>query len=156
VKEPKFVLDAGCGKGRIAAELAACGFCIDGIDTSEAAIEASRARGGGRYEISSLARWRSPFLYDVVYSMDVLFHILDDVEWAASLRNLASLIRLGGKLILSDEYRDDRRQAGDYIVHRPWRAYVEILADRGFALIGFTPYGFRDNQVGFLLFTRTH
>ena len=33
--EPMFVLDAGCGQGRFSRELAACGFCVDGIDASE-------------------------------------------------------------------------------------------------------------------------
>ena len=40
--EPMFVLDAGCGKGRFSRELAACGFCVDGIDASDAAIAANR------------------------------------------------------------------------------------------------------------------
>jgi 2-polyprenyl-3-methyl-5-hydroxy-6-metoxy-1,4-benzoquinol methylase len=151
--EPMFVLDAGCGKGRFARELAACGFCVDGIDTSEAAIEASRAAGGARFEVASLASWRNPTLYDVVISIDVLFHILDDGEWAASLANLASLTRLGGLLIVTDEDRDDRRPAGNYIVHRPRRAYANLLGDR-FHFLAFTSYRFRENEVGFLQFQR--
>jgi 2-polyprenyl-3-methyl-5-hydroxy-6-metoxy-1,4-benzoquinol methylase len=154
--EPMFLLDAGCGKGRIAAALSACGFRVDGIDTSEAAIAACRSRGAGRYEVASLSGWRSPVLYDVVLSVDVLFHVLDDAEWRASVRNLASLVRLGGKLVLSDEYREDPRQAGDYIVHRPWRSYLDLIGGRGFTFEGFSPYRFRDNQVGYLVFRRTH
>jgi len=151
--EPMFVLDAGCGKGRFSRELAACGFCVDGIDASEAAIVASRAAGGGRFEVSTLAAWRSPTLYDVVMSIDVLFHILDEDEWVSSVRNLASLIRLGGQLIVTDENRTDPRPVGDYIVHRPRAAYADLLDDR-FRFVGFTPYKFRENAVGFLQFVR--
>jgi len=151
--EPMFVLDAGCGKGRFSRELGACGFCVDGIDASEAAIVASRAAGGGRYEVSTLAAWRSPTLYDVVMSIDVLFHILDEDEWASSVRNLASLIRLGGQLIITDEDGEAPRAAGDYIVHRPRTAYADLLGDR-FRFVGFTPYKFRENAVGFLQFVR--
>jgi SAM-dependent methyltransferase len=152
--EPMFVLDAGCGKGRIAAAMASCGFRVDGIDTSEAAIEFSRQHYPGRYEVSRLADWRNLTPYDVVYCVDVLFHILDEDEWAASVRNLASLTRLGGKLILTDEYRDERRALGDYIVHRPHHAYRNLLESRGFGFVEFSPYRFRDNQVGFLSFRR--
>lgn len=151
--EPMFVLDAGCGKGRFARELAACGLCVEGIDTSDAAIEASRAAGGARFAVSSIASWRSPALYDVVISVDVLFHILDDKEWADSIRNLASLTRLGGQLIVTDEYRDDPRPAGNYIVHRPADAYARQLGKR-FHFVAFTPYGFRENRVGFFQFRR--
>ena len=151
--EPMFLLDAGCGKGRYSRELAACGFCVDGIDTSENAIALSRAAGGARFEVSSLAEWRSPTLYDVVISIDVLFHLMDDDDWAASLHNLATLTRLGGQLIVSDEYRDDRRPAGNYIVHRPHESYAEVLGDQ-FHFLAFTPYRFRENAVGFLQFSR--
>jgi SAM-dependent methyltransferase len=151
--EPMFVLDAGCGKGRFARELAACGFCVDGIDASDAAISASRAAGGGRFQVSTLVAWRSPTLYDVVMSIDVLFHILDEDEWASSVRNLASLTRLGGQLIVTDENRDDPRPAGTYIVHRPRAAYADLLGD-GFRFVAFTPYQFRENAVGFLQFVR--
>ena len=151
--EPMFLLDAGCGKGRFSRELAACGFCVDGIDASDAAIAASRAAGGARFEVSTLAGWRSPTLYDVVMSIDVLFHILDEDEWASSVRNLASLTRLGGQLIVTDENRDDRRPAGNYIVHRPRAAYADLLSDK-FRFVAFTPYQFRENAVGFLQFVR--
>lgn len=151
--EPMFVLDAGCGKGRFARELAACGFCVDGIDASDAAIAANRATDGVRFQVSTVAAWRSPTLYDVVMSIDVLFHILDDEEWASSVRNLASLTRLGGQLIVTDENRDDPRAAGNYIVHRPRAAYADQLG-HGFRFVAFTPYHFRENAVGFLQFVR--
>ena len=83
----------------------------------------------------------------------MLFHILDDDEWAASLRNLASLTRLGGQLLVTDENRDDPRAAGDYIVHRPLPAYAAVLGDQ-FEYVSFTPYRFRENAVGFHQFRR--
>jgi SAM-dependent methyltransferase len=154
VGEPLFLLDAGCGKGLFARALVDCGFAVDGIDTSPTAIEFARANGPGRYEVSSLADWRSPSLYDVVYSVDVLFHLVDDDDWRASLDNLASLVRIGGKLVITDEYNVVRRQAGNYIVHRAFTEYVEALAERGLSLREFRPYGFRDNRIGFLVFVR--
>lgn len=150
----QFVLDAGCGKGYFAHALVRCGFAVDGIDTSETAIARCRAEGGGRYSVSDLRAWRSPWLYDVVYSVDVLFHVLDDTLWEAGLRNLASLVRLTGMLVITDESNEQRRQAGNYIVHRARAEYLDVLSDCGFTLRDFRPYAFRDNAVGFFTFLR--
>ncbi|MER6463664.1 class I SAM-dependent methyltransferase [Streptomyces sp. NPDC048409] len=153
---PLFVLDAGCGKGHFARALARCGHHVDAFDTSEEAIGRARAEGGGpRYAFAALDEWRSPWLYDVVLSVDVLFHVLDDAEWAAGLRNLASLVRITGRLIVTDEHTDEPVPRGDYILHRPLAAYRRELEPLGLSHSLFRPYGFRENRVGFHVFTRT-
>ncbi|MFJ4687954.1 class I SAM-dependent methyltransferase [Streptomyces sp. NPDC088789] len=153
---PLFALDAGCGKGHFARALARCGHRVDAFDASEQAVAHARAEGGGpRYGVAALDQWRSPWPYDVVLCVDVLFHVLDDDEWAAGLRNLASLVRLTGRLIVTDEDTATRRPRGDYIVHRPAADYARELEPLGLRPTGFTPYGFRENEVGFHVFTRT-
>ncbi|GAA3305174.1 class I SAM-dependent methyltransferase [Streptomyces cinereospinus] len=153
---PLFVLDAGCGKGHFARALARCGHRVDAFDVSEEAVAHARARGGGpRWAVASLDEWRSPWPYDVVLCVDVLFHLLDDAEWAAGLRNLASLVRLTGRLILTDEDPGTRRPRGEHILHRPAAEYTGLLAPLGLRHTLFTPYGFRENEVGFHVFTRT-
>ncbi|MBV7698381.1 bifunctional 2-polyprenyl-6-hydroxyphenol methylase/3-demethylubiquinol 3-O-methyltransferase UbiG [Streptomyces sp. TRM70350] len=153
---PLFVLDAGCGKGHFARALARCGHRVDAFDASEEAVAHARARGGRpRYDVAALDEWRSPWLYDVVLCVDVLFHVLDDEEWATGLRNLASLVRITGRLILTDEDIGTRRPRGDYILHRPTAEYTALLEPLGLRHTLFTPYGFRENEVGFHVFTRT-
>jgi len=154
--DPVFALDAGCGKGEFARVLTRCGVIVDGIDASPEAIDFCRRQGGGRFEVATLADFLNPFLYDVVYSIDVLFHILDDEDWSRSLVNLASLVRLAGKLLVADEGAETRRMAGNYIVHRSTAEYIDRLAPLGFAFEAFTPYDFRENAVGLLSFVRTH
>ncbi|MHB9857862.1 class I SAM-dependent methyltransferase [Streptomyces sp. YIM S03343] len=160
---PLFVLDAGCGKGHFARSLARCGHRVDAFDASpEAIAHARRAESGPggnggappRYALASLADWRSPWPYDVVLCLDVLFHVLDDTAWAAGLRNLASLVRLTGRLILTEEDSAVPRPRGDYIVHRPIAAYRAELEPLGLRHTLFQPYGFRENEVGFHVFTR--
>jgi len=152
---PLFVLDAGCGKGYFSRALGRCGHAIDGIDASPAAIEQCRSAGGAaRFAVSTLAAWSSAWLYDVVFSVDVMFHILDDEEWAASVCNLASLVRFGGKLIIADENNEHRRQLGNYIVHRASAEYIDLVGDVGFRLERWIPYAFRDNRIGYLSFIR--
>ncbi|MFJ3231755.1 class I SAM-dependent methyltransferase [Streptomyces sp. NPDC086787] len=153
---PLFTLDAGCGKGHFARALARCGHRVDAFDTSGAAIARARAEGGGpRYAEARLDTWRSPWPYDVVICVDVLFHVLDDPTWAAALRNLASLVRITGRLVLTDEDNPGRRALGDYILHRPTAAYRDELEPLGLRHTEFRPYGFRENRVGFHVFTRT-
>ncbi|GGS94019.1 class I SAM-dependent methyltransferase [Streptomyces chromofuscus] len=153
---PLFVLDAGCGKGHFARALARCGHRVDAFDASEEAVAHARARGGGpRYAVACLDEWAVPWPYDVVLCVDVLFHVLDDAEWAAGLRNLASLVRITGRLIVTDENTGARRPRGDYILHRPAAEYAALLEPLGLRHTLFAPYRFRENEVGFHVFTRT-
>lgn len=109
-----------------------------------------------RWAVCALDQWDSPWLYDAVYSIDVLFHILDDDIWRRSLDNLSSLVRYGGTLVVTDSGRDRPHRRGNYILHRPPAAYLTRLMARGFRYRGFRPYRFRGNEVGFHAFTRTH
>lgn len=154
--DPVVALDAGCGKGRFSRALAKCGVIVDGIDSSPEAIAFCEEHGAGRFQVATLADFRSPFLYDVVYSVDVLFHILGDDDWEASVTNLASLVRLAGTLVVTDEAEDHRRVLRNYIVHRPLSAYTAVLGPIGFTFESFKPYDFRENSVGFLVFARAH
>ena len=154
--DPVFALDAGCGKGEFARVLGRCGVIVDGIDASPEAIAFCRREADGRFMVSTLSDFRNSFLYDVVYSVDVLFHILDDDDWARSLTNLATLVRLAGNLIVADEGGETARPAGNYIVHRPLGAYTAVLEPLGFRFDSFTPYEFRENGVGLLSYVRVH
>lgn len=152
---PLFVLDAGCGKGWFSRALARFGHQVDGVDASDSAVAHCRTLAGGpRYHRSALADWRSPWLYDLVVSVDVLFHVLDDAEWASSLRNLASLVRLGGRLIVSDQGAAGTRVYGDYQVARGPDRYDTVLAPVGLRADGWQPYRFRGSPIGFHTFTR--
>ena len=166
--EPLRLLDAGCGKGWFARAMARFGHGVDAIDASPAAIEACRAvsaasaatpGAGPAYSVSTLSAWAPACLYDVVYSVDVLFHIVDDAEWAASVRSLAALVRLGGLLAVSDWDVPEPRVLGSYQVVRARPQYDELLAARGFERAplgddGFVPDGFRGSPVGFHVFRR--
>jgi SAM-dependent methyltransferase len=152
---PLFVLDAGCGKGWFSRELARFGHMVDGIDMSESALAYCRREGGGpRYFQSALSTWHNPWLYDAVASVDVAFHILDNDEWERSMVNLASLVRLGGRLIVADWGERGDHVYGNYQIVRGRDRYLPLMATCGMRFDAWRPYAFRGNPIGFYVFTR--
>lgn len=150
VEAPLRLLDAGCGTGRFTRALTRCGHKVDGIDPSPSAVEACRteAVGPDRYSVSELVNWTSPHLYDGVFAMDVLFHLTEDDVWRRSVMNLASLVRLGGRLALAaDDAPPDHLDGGDQ-VGRVRADYTSLVQPLGFRDEGFVAYQFRDHPAG--------
>lgn len=153
----RHLLDAGCGKGFFSRGMGRFGHRVDGIDASPHAIEECARLGGENesYAVSTLSAWSPSHLYDAVYCVDVLFHIMVDDEWAASVRNLASLVRLGGMLVLADHGADEDHVWGNYQKTRASSRYDALLAEQGFRREGeFVSYRFLDTPAGFHVFTR--
>jgi len=139
---PLRVLDAGCGTGWLTRALASFGHQVDGIDSDEAAVAAcrgqGRADGRDRYAVSTLEAWAPANLYDtVIYSTFAAASLEpgDDSLWEASVVNLASLVRLGGRLVLADHDSAKRR-------------YVDLLGGQGLAYRRFVPFEPRDPGAG--------
>lgn len=156
---PLRVLDAGCGKGWFARHMAGFGHAVEAIDASPSAVTTARGDDAGAtpatYAVSTLSQWRPGRLYDVIYCVDVLFHITDDGEWRASVRNLADHVRLGGRLILADWDVAERSVLGAYQVVRARADYDDLLSLQGLTRTGFVDDGFRGSPVGYHCYVRT-
>jgi len=98
------VLDAGCGTGRYARELARRGYVVHGIDMSpELIAEASRSVGSLSGTVSFTAGDISalpPARYDVVLCRGVLNDLIDDQDRQAVFGAFRRALRAGGVLIL--------------------------------------------------------
>ena len=155
---PLWLLDAGCGTGWLTRALASFGHQVDGIDSATATVEAcrgqSRADGRDHYAVSRLDTWAPSYLYDAVVSVDVLFLISQDSLWEASVVNLASLVRSGGRLVLADHNLAQDHPWGGRQVSRARRRYVDLLAAEGLVYRRSVPYEFRDSDAGFHVFDR--
>jgi 2-polyprenyl-3-methyl-5-hydroxy-6-metoxy-1,4-benzoquinol methylase len=155
---PLRLLDAGCGTGWLTRALASFGHQVDGIDSATATVEAcrgqSRADGRDHYAVSRLDTWAPSYLYDAVVSVDVLFLISQDSLWEASVVNLASLVRSGGRLVLADHNLAQDHPWGGRQVSRARRRYVDLLAAEGLVYRRSVPYEFRDSDAGFHVFDR--
>jgi SAM-dependent methyltransferase len=94
---PCRILDAGCGSGRTLDELADYGDAC-GVDLSQAAVNATRARG---HEAQLGAVAELPFddaSFDLVTCLDVVEHTFDDRQTLSELRRVT---RPGGALVVT-------------------------------------------------------
>ena len=100
VREGSTFLDLGCGTGYGAAHVTAAGATFDGADASAAAIEFAQRRYGGpgvRFFVADLMEPLPPSVgprsYDVVFSSEVLEHVVDPFTF---VEVMASYVRDGG------------------------------------------------------------
>jgi len=140
------ILDAGCGKGWLSDLLSSIGHEVTGIDTSQTAIDICRRHRSGRFVRVPLHDFSDVAGFDVIVLLDVMFHILDDLIWERSLRNLAANLRSNGIMIIADTPVTTRQISGNYIVYRPLTQYEKVLTPSGARLVGTRAYQFADNH----------
>ncbi|PHP68004.1 hypothetical protein CSC94_04875 [Zhengella mangrovi] len=113
------VLDAGCGSGTFTSMLAPIGFQLFGCDISPTAIDAARELGIGEFNVSSLAKVGFDRTFDAVLCLDVLFHVVDDAQWHASVTGLYHATRPGGYFFVVEHFpKPGSKQA----THCRWRS----------------------------------
>ncbi|HEY9267748.1 MAG TPA: class I SAM-dependent methyltransferase, partial [Mycobacterium sp.] len=105
------VLDAGCGTGRVAVELAARGFSVVGIDLDPAMLAAARAK-------APQLRWIEADLAEAGRHLEETFdlvalpgNVMIFVERGTEdrvLAELAALLAPGGLLVAGFQLREDR------------------------------------------------
>jgi ubiquinone/menaquinone biosynthesis C-methylase UbiE len=105
VRPPAAVLDAGCGTGRHAVELARLGFTVTGVDRSPELLAeaAARAREAGlpiALVEADLLALPAGQLYDSVVCRGVLNDVIGARDRAAVLDGFARVLRPGGVLLL--------------------------------------------------------
>jgi 2-polyprenyl-3-methyl-5-hydroxy-6-metoxy-1,4-benzoquinol methylase len=98
------ILDAGCGTGRYATELAKRGFRVCGVDRSTEFIAIARNREpdaleGLEFVIANLLEASFPSLFDAVLCRGVLNDFVKDGERGSIFRKFAAWLRPGGILI---------------------------------------------------------
>ena len=98
------VLDLACGPGRHAAQLAARGARVVGLDLSLPLLARARTRTGGTVPVVRADMRRLPFraeTFDMVVNLFTSFgYFADDAQHQAVLTNAATLLRPGGTFVL--------------------------------------------------------
>ena len=139
------VLDVGSGTGFYVDRWLRLGARVTGLDLTEVAVEQLR-RGfpqarflqadiGGPLAGLPLA----PGSFDAVSAFDVLFHLVDDAQYAQAFRSIAGLLRPGGWFLWSDNFL---RHAAERVTHqasRPLAESVRLVEAAGFEVVDRVP-----------------
>jgi SAM-dependent methyltransferase len=98
------VLDAGCGTGRYAFELARRGYAVDGVDRSPQLVaEARKCDAHGlalSFNVGDILELPASHNYDAVLCRGVLNDLLDGRSRGAAFRSFARALRRGGAVLL--------------------------------------------------------
>lgn len=105
-RKDRCILDLGCGSGHLASQLLDRGFNVYGVDPSESGIAIARSRWPERFHLVNPSTWTLPenireLPFDTVISTEVIEHLYDPVKF---VRSCASVLPLGGELIISTPY----------------------------------------------------
>jgi predicted TPR repeat methyltransferase len=141
--KPVKILDAGCGTGRMMEILRKYGE-VDGIDYSPEAISFVKKRGFHQAEITDLNEWIPRKRYDIIVSLDVLYHtgIRDDMT---VVRKFHDALHQEGILILNLPAFEILRRRHDLVVHTRRRYTRSIFTDQ------LTKSGFKPEIAGYRL-----
>lgn len=127
---PLVIFDAGCGTGRLVQLMQQEGHRVEGCDAEEEALRFCRQRGLDSVGLADLNTLElAPAAYDVITSIDVLYHtaIRDDRAVMARLRRG---LRPGGMLILNLVAHEFLRSTHDIAVHTRERYTRGMLCER--------------------------
>lgn len=146
------ILDGGCGQGFFAGVVkdTFSAPAYTGLDLSEKAVAFLRQQHPDfTWVCCDLADQNLTLSgpYDLVQSIEVLHLIIDDDNQRQAIANLASAMRPGATLILTDTLPRTRYMANDYIAFRPLGHYqqlarqLRLLVERVFPMYYCIPDG---------------
>lgn len=126
------VLDVGSGTGFYVERWLRLDAQVTGVDLTQVAVEQLAKRfPAGRFVQANIGEPLVAPLsaevgrYQVISAFDVLFHIVDDQQYARALGNIASLLEPGGTFLWSDNFI---HQPTTRVTHQVSRSLGEIEA----------------------------
>jgi 2-polyprenyl-3-methyl-5-hydroxy-6-metoxy-1,4-benzoquinol methylase len=127
----KAVLDAGCGIGEMSELFYAMGAKVSGIDASPKAIDFARCRApdSGAFSSGSLTDFTFNCQFDVIFCLDVLYHVVDDDNWRRTLSRVRAHLAPGGTLIIFDQLKREPTHPGEHVRFRTLAMYDEALSE---------------------------
>lgn len=152
------VLDIACGAGYGSAMLAQAGAAhVDAVDLSAQAIAHARAHyrhDAVDFQVGDIYRFDTATRYDLIVSFETIEHV-DDHH--AALRNLARLLRPGGRLIVSSPNRPITSPHARTLDDKPGNKYhvreftidelTAALVQHGFSVAPGSVYGQRQQPL---------
>ena len=118
------VLDAGCGTGRVAVELARRGYAVVGVDSDPSMLAVARQKAPELdWRLADLAGFRTSLQFDLVVAAgNVLVYLADGTQLAA-VTSMAGALVPGGLLVSgwrTDRAPDDGRPVLPVTTYDAW------------------------------------
>jgi len=138
ISKEKSVLDIGSGTGFYIRCWEETGLKdIEGSDITQVAVE-QLTKNFPTYSFQQLDIGSNTFphnkKYDIISAFDVLFHIVDDEAFERSVANISSLLKPGGKFIVSDNFIHGPETRTTHHVSRTIEKYTDVLKKNGFEI----------------------
>jgi SAM-dependent methyltransferase len=119
---------------------------VTGVDITDKAVEELRQRfPTDRFVREDVGRDWGPGSqlaageFTAVSAMDVLFHIVDDAEYARAFRNIASLLAPGGWFLWSDNFLRHQTERVTHQVSRTLAESERLVQAAGFEIVRRVP-----------------
>ena len=129
--QPRSVLDAGCGTGRVAIELARRGVSVVGVDLDAEMLAAAREKSPELdWRRGDLSRLDLGETFDLVLAAGNVMIFLAAGTERAAVECLAAHLDVGGHLVVGFQVRADRYPLDDYDAHAAV-ANLEMVARFG-------------------------
>ena len=140
------VLDIGFGTGFLGSLLAP-DLPYAGYDLSEIAMEdAARMCPEGRYSLRNIAREPAEPA-EIIIASEVLFHIVDDADWRAALRNIARALPPDGIFLFTETFVERVAPGPAHFKPRTRVLYEEALEAAGLRFLHPGELGLADMPV---------
>lgn len=138
------VAEVGVGSGAYIPFWQAQGVArLTGLDITQVSVEALRARypqyAFDQCDIGGELPAGVEGVHDVATAFDVLFHIVDDANFAQAVANLAQLVRPGGHVLISDSLADRPWGPTQTEYHRTYAHYLAETAKNGLRPVHIEP-----------------
>lgn len=139
------VLDVGAGTGFYVDRWIRLGARVSGLDLTEVAVsELSRAFPSARFVRADIggppeAIPLAPASFDAVSAFDVLFHLVDDAQYARAFTTIAALLKPSGWFLWSDNFLRHDTERVRHQASRPLAESVRLLEAAGFTVVERVP-----------------
>ncbi len=142
-------LEFGCGVGRWLEELTGRFEKIRGLDISLPMLERARERlsgaGSGDIRLCRFDGSRIPFssgVFDLVFSVTVLIHIVDDEVLTRAVGEMARVAAPEGKIVILETFSSGSDSSLPHLRFRPEGAVAGLFRQSGWRLVSSRPVYF--------------
>ena len=139
------VVDVGSGTGFYVDRWLRLGAGVTGLDITDVAVaRLTQAFPGARFLRADIGGSLDgvplePGAFDAVSAFDVLFHVVDDAQYARAFENIAALLRPGGWFLWSDNFLRHGEIRVRHQASRPLAESVRLAEAAGFEIVDRRP-----------------